>query len=156
MLQRLVLLLCSCLALGLPADAARSSARPCARGAMNGAWNLPHPLASDGFIDGRLFDANGNSVFALRATLTDVVSPCLSCIEGTIQGTLDDGVGTTPDYLVYGNYRGNFLARQGSFTALLYPYGSRTPTGKLNGAFRDPYSNPDVPGQFRGDWVVCR
>lgn len=156
MLARFLLAVSVLSILSSSASSSGTATRPCQRGPESWAWDLPEPQMSDGFVDGKLYDSAGHSLLQFRATLTDVPSPCLSCIEGEIHGTLDDGGGGAPEYIVTGQYRGNFLARQGSFTALLYPYGSLTATGKMQGQFSDPYTDPDRPGQFRGQWTLCR
>ena len=64
-------------------------------GPASGTWELPSGSGkSDGFIDGILYLAPAGTVrFYFDATLTDVFTPSLSQIKGTIDGSLDDGFG---------------------------------------------------------------
>ena len=89
------------------------------------------------------------------ATLTDVPSACLSCIEGTLDGTLDDGIGPGPDYVVRGHYLGSFFGGNGQWTATIFPAGApqTTPVGRIRGMFDDPPSNAG-PGSFACRWMI--
>ena len=58
-------------------------------GPMQGVWELPHTQQGKGFLAGSVDALGGGALYAFDALLIDVGSPCLSCIEGTITGTLD-------------------------------------------------------------------
>ena len=157
MFARRVLLstsLALCAALGLTAQPLSSLA--CQSGPGSGTWELPSGSGtSDGFIDGTLYLAPANTFrYFFSATLTDVPSPCLSCITGTIDGFLDDGFGPAPDYIVKGSYSGVFLTGKGSFTCEIRPLNSSVPVGKIKGTFSDPPLST-TPGEFKATWEIC-
>jgi hypothetical protein len=128
----------------------------CQDGPAAGDWDLPSGSGtSDGFIDGKLIDPVTNTgLYQFLAVLTDVPTPCLSCIAGTIDGTLDDGVGPGPDYIVIGEYTGHWLSGRGSFEAKIVPPGSNTSVGIIKGDFSDPPGVPGI-GSFEGSWEIC-
>lgn len=121
-----------------------------------GHWDLPLSSSGQGTVDGIFWIPNvPNSSMQFAATLTDVPGPCLSCIGGTLQGTLDDGIGPGPDYIVDGEYFGSFFGGNGSWSARIYaanPPGT-TPVGRIRGKFDDPPSNAG-PGSFVCRWVI--
>ena len=104
-------------------------------------------------------DVSGGAVFFSlvpeRAVLTDVPSPCLSCIEGDVHGFLDDGVGTPPDFVVNGHYSGSFFGGTGSFDLRVFRPTGGTPVGFLSGTFADPPGD-GVPGTFSASWQICQ
>jgi len=129
----------------------------CQSGPASGTWELPSGSGkSDGFINGTLYlSPAGTFRYAFNATLTDVPTPCLSCISGTIAGTLDDGAGPAPDFLVKGSYDGSALTGKGTFTCVIYPLTSTQEVGKIEGTFSDPPAST-TPGTFKGNWSICQ
>ena len=123
-------------------------------GVGSGSWVLPSGSGtSDGYLAGTLYlSPAGTFRFAFNATLTDVPTPCLSCITGTIDGTLDDGVGPGPDYKVKGTYSGVFVTGKGSFTCEIRTL-TGTTVGKIDGTFTDPPSST-TPGTFKCTWSI--
>jgi len=157
MLARQILLstsLALCAAL-LPAAQPLSSL-DCQSGPGSGRWELPSGSGkSDGFIDGVLYLAPADTYrFSFSATLTDVPSPSLSTFTGTIEGSLDDGFGPAPDYLVKGSYSGSVFTYQGSFTCEIRTL-TGTVVGKIDGTFSDPPTST-TPGSFTGEWKICQ
>lgn len=128
----------------------------CHGGSAAGMWSLPRS-SQDGSVDGFLFRDGGGSapVYHFTGTLTDMPSPCLSCIEGEIQGFLDDGVGPAPDYIVRGRYRGGFLTGSGQFDARIFRPSANQTVGRIAGHFADPPGNSQ-PGSFDGRWRICQ
>ena len=162
MMSRRVLV-SSCLSLGAMLAAATfnrtaATAVACESGFAKGTWELPSGSGtSDGFIDGFLYlsiSPSNNPRYFFNATLTDVPSPCLSCIMGTIDGYLDDGFGPAPDYVVHGTYSGLFLSGKGSYTCEVFAPTGTHAVGKIKGTFSDPPAST-VPGTFKGDWEIC-
>ena len=156
-------LVSSCLGFGLALAAAAfnptsAMAVACESGTAKGVWELPSGSGtSDGFIDGFLFlsiSPTSAPRYFFNATLTDVPSPCLSCITGTIDGYLDDGFGPAPDYVVHGTYSGLFLSGKGSFTCEVFPPTGTHAVGKIKGTFSDPPAS-SLDGTFKGDWEIC-
>ena len=92
--------------------------------------------------------------YAFSGLLTDIPSPCLSCIEGRINGELDDGFGPAPDYVVCGRYLGSFFTGNGNFSVRVFPPGSNIAVGKIAGTFDDSPAN-DGPGTFQARWRIC-
>lgn len=126
------------------------------RGYGNGNWDLPTASAGQGTIDGIFFIPNvPNFSMHFTGTLTDIPGPCLSCIGGTLQGTLDDGIGPGPDYIVDGAYHGSWFSGKGNWTASIYAANSpqTTPVGRVRGVFDDPPPNGG-PGTFACRWVI--
>lgn len=128
----------------------------CQDGPAAGDWLLPQTSGgSDGWMDGKLIDPVLNQgIYAVSAVLTDVPSPCLSCVQGTISGTLDDGVGVGPDYYLVGEYSGQWLSGQGTYWAKIVPPGSNTSVGLVWGDFADAPGTPGH-GSFDGRWEIC-
>ena len=127
----------------------------CQDGLAFGEWELPSGWGSPGFMSGKLTDPTGSyGIYAIDAVLTDVPSPCLSCVEGTIYGTLDDGIGLGPDYYLVGEYSGFFFSGEGEFFAKIVPPGSNTSVGIVEGKFADP-PFPGGIGKFEGKWEIC-
>jgi hypothetical protein len=132
------------------------SSLDCQTGPGSGTWQLPSGSGkSDGYIDGVLYLAPANTYrFSFTATLTDVPSPSLSTFTGTIAGSLDDGFGPAPDYLVKGSYSGSVFTGAGSFTCEIRTLTGST-VGKIEGTFSDPPSS-STPGTFTGNWKICQ
>ena len=82
-------------------------------------------------------------------------SACLSCIGGTIQGTLDDGIGPGPDYTLIGSYGGLWMSGRGSWFGTIYSMNTPqpTPVGRERGVFNDPPINPGA-GNVACRWVI--
>ena len=135
--------------------AAALAAVTCESGVGHGGWDLPD-LGQNGTVDGDLFIANATAPrYHFHATLIDVPSPCLSCIEGDIQGVLDDGIGIGPDYIVTGHYFGSFFGGRGIFHAAVHDPTGATLNGRLRGRFNDPPTNVPHAGSFITAWTVC-
>ena len=126
-------------------------------GPASGTWELPSGSGkSDGFIDGILYLAPAGTVrFYFDATLTDVFTPSLSQIKGTIDGILDDGFGPAPDYVVKGSYVGNANTGSGTFTCVIRRPGSTQDVGKIDGTFADAPGST-TPGTFSGEWKITQ
>ena len=127
------------------------------QGITSGDWNLPPDgIGSTGFIDGAVLQ-NGAGVYRFQATLSEVDSPCLSCRQGGIVGTLDDGVGFPDDYVVIGSWLGSFFGGTGSWHATIFqPIGpALIPVGRMKGTFEDAPSFPDQVGTYIGRWTIC-
>jgi hypothetical protein len=125
----------------------------CQIGVASGLWDLPD-LGINGSVDGFLYRGANVAAYHFTATLTDVPSPCLSCIQGDLDGFLDDGIGAAPDYVVRGHYFGFFLGGEGRFEAAIFRQNQNVPVGTMSGAFRDhPTGVPSI-GQFRGVWRI--
>jgi hypothetical protein len=91
------------------------------------------------------FDTHGGArPLTLEATLLPLPLMCPACLGGEIQGTLDDGVGPGPDYLVQGSYRGDLIS--GRFVLVL-----RNPNGTVAGSMRGRFRDPFLPS---GSWVA--
>jgi len=157
--RRKYLTLLSLIVLGLgwmPRGEAQAGCVP-RQGLTIGDWNLPPDgVGSSGFIDGVVLQ-NGARVYRFRATLSEVGSPCLSCREGGIVGTLDDGVGAPDDYVVFGSWAGSFFDGTGSWHATIFlPLGpALIPVGRMKGVFDDALSFPDQVGTYIGRWTIC-
>jgi hypothetical protein len=129
----------------------------CQSGPGSGSWDLPSGSGkSDGSINGTLYLAPANTYrFSFTATLTDVPNPSLSLITGNIAGSLDDGFGPAPDYIVKGSYSGSALTGAGTFSCDIYPLNSSQSVGKIDGNFSDPPAST-TPGTFTADWKICQ
>ncbi len=144
-----------CAAVGLPARPL--SMQDCQSGPGSGTWELPSGSGkSDGFISGTLYLDPGHTFrFDFGATLTDVPNPSLTLLTGTIDGSLDDGFGPAPDYLVKGSYSGSVYTGAGTFTAEIRTLTSTVPVGKIEGNFSDAPGST-TPGLFTGNWKICQ
>jgi hypothetical protein len=141
---------------GTPSTAV-AAAPGCEQGTAKGVWELPDSGMDNGYIDGFLFLSTSPSTlprYHFTAALTDVPTPCLSCITGKINGYLDDGFGPAPDFVVRGSYSGLFLSGKGTFQAQVYTPAGTAPVGKINGSFADAPGST-VKGSFKGDWQIC-
>ncbi|MFN0009633.1 MAG: hypothetical protein ACKVXR_17190 [Planctomycetota bacterium] len=106
-------------------------------------------------MSGRLVDSTTHqTAYRLRALLTDVPTPCLSCLQGHIEGTLDDGIGPSPDYLVRGDYFGLFMQGTGSFQLRVFRPSDGAVVGLVTGNFADLPGDGTI-GRFLGDWRIC-
>lgn len=139
-----------------PADA--GSQGTSVSGIAKGILMQPEPQYGIGFARANLFALGAGPDFTFRAKLTEIVSPCLSCREGDIDGTLDDGVGASPDYLVQGHWIADQLSGIGSFDSLIYAAAAPTgpPVGKLEASFNDPPLPPGFAGPLSGTWTIRR
>lgn len=129
----------------------------CQSGPASGTWELPSGSGkSDGYVNGTLYlDPADTYRYSFNATLTDVPSPSTSGIGGTIAGTLDDGLGPAPDFVVKGTYSGLFVTGKGSFTCEVRTIDTGKVVGKIEGTFSDPPAST-TPGTFTGDWSICQ
>ena len=140
-----------------PVDPGRAQASCTTRiGQTQGRWNLPHQAGSQDHFDGTWVTSNLPwPSYRFQGTLTDLPTPCMSCIVGTLQGTLDDGIGPSPDYVVTGLYSGIWLSGSGQFQARIQSAGPQPVTiGDVRGNFAD---SPGTPGggSFRGRFKMC-
>lgn len=100
------------------------------RGPASGLWDL-----ETGAVLGTLDSFAGRTLYALEASLAPYPLLCPACLGGAISGTLDDGRGAGPDFLVAGGYQGvTFGGGSGSFTLSVRTPGGRT-VGELAGRF---------------------
>ncbi len=142
----------ACVSLG-PTPQAVTGPPPqnCAGGQGAGRWELS---GDTGTLRGRLIDRTTGQVHStFSATLTEVQSPCLSCVEGTIEGVLD-GVGSGNDYVVRGRFLGFFMTGAGTFQARIFRTTGGPAVGGIQGAFDDLPSDT-VPGRFNARWELC-
>ena len=141
---------------GWPAEAGTQGTS--VSGIAKGILMQPEPQYGTGFAGANLFALGAGPDFIFRATLTEIVSPCMSCREGDLDGMLDDGVGLGPDYFVKGHWTANQVSGLGSFESLLYkasaPLGP--PVGKLEAGFNDPPLPPGFAGPLSGTWTLRR
>ena len=127
----------------------------CDGGTATGSWRLPSQSQGTGLASGRWIDSTTNqTAYRFRALLTDVPTPCLSCLEGTIEGTLDDGVGPSPDFVVRGHYLGSFNGGSGQFELNVLRPGGGGSVGKAVGDYEDLLGD-GLAGRFLGTWRVC-
>lgn len=157
--NRTLLTLLSLLALGAGWTTRGEAQTTCVprQGLTTGEWNLPPDgVGSSGFLAGRVLH-NGAAVYRFQATLSEVVSPCLSCRQGGLVGTLDDGVGVPGDYVVVGSWGASFFGGNGGWHATIYmPIGPAIiPVGRMEGILDDPPSFPDQVGTYLGRWTIC-
>ena len=127
----------------------------CDGGSSHGSWRLPSQSQGTGLASGRWIDSTTNqTAYRFRALLTDLPTPCLSCLEGTIEGTLDDGVGASPDFVVRGRYFGAFNGGFGQFELSVLRPGGGGLVGTAVGDFEDLLGD-GLAGRFLGTWRVC-
>ena len=137
------------------ASASSHTLVPCRSGVTSGAFAVPEFNNDDGFVSGDLYQGDFLIVrYHWEGTLHRIKSPCLSCIEGTIEGTLDDGIGPGPDFVVRGRYVGNFFVGNGDFSARVFKTTGGAALGSIHGTFSDP-PNDGAPGSFLGSWRIC-
>jgi hypothetical protein len=149
--SRLLLLVLASALLGLGAGHVRSDAT--LRGQASGFWNLPG--STDGFVLGTLDAVEGTALYSIQARLVASGVACPACVAGELLGSLDDGAGPSPDYLVQGYYYGTVVydGGVGEFEAVLRtPGGARV--GALQGRFSDPGGMP--AGSFHARWALRR
>lgn len=140
---------------GSPTSAATLAQVVCDGGPAAGPWRMPTRSQGTGIASGRLIDSTTNqTVYRLRALLTDEFTPCLSCVQGDIEGTLDDGVGSSPDLLVRGGYFGSFMGGSGQFQLRVFRPSDGAVVGLVTGDFAD-LPNDGMIGRFLGDWRIC-
>jgi hypothetical protein len=113
-------------------------------------WNLPSPFgATPGEATGYLLDPTGNFVLKMVADLIYV-----SATQGTIQGTLYDGISPDPDYLITGTYTITNPPSHGTFSIQILDPVTGQVVGSIAGRFRDDPST-SIFGIFAGDWRIC-
>jgi hypothetical protein len=153
-------ILVACLALiafGLrPLAAASSHAAPCVVGRGNGFWTLPDPSGANGSLNGLLTATKGQPIaYHITGKLTEFPSACLSCREGYVDGILDDGVGSTPDFSLHGHWIGSYLGGQGTWDATIYKQvgPAQIAVGEIRGSYNAPWSV--TQGTFVARWGTC-
>ena len=151
-LSRSILSTSFLLALALCASPERTGAPGSLRGPASGGWELPG-TDGEGFAIGSLDTIRGGAtIYAFEAVLADQGAACPACFVGLIEGTLDDGIGSGPDFVVEGTYAGLVLDGSGWFDAeVRHPGGA--PAGRLQGRFVDPEGGL-ATGAFRGRWQL--
>jgi hypothetical protein len=79
-------------------------------------------------------------------------------VAGEVSGTLDDGVGPGPDYLVDGYYYGTVVFDGGvGELDLVLRTSAGVRVGSLHGRFSDPGGLPGpVSGSFAGRYAIRR
>ena len=138
-----------------PALAVSPVQAACSGGTAAGLWRMPTQSEGTGIASGRLIDSSTNQpAYRMRALLRDVPTPCLSCVQGDIVGTLDDGVGPSPDFLVRGDYFGSFMGGSGQFRLRVLRPSNHQVVGIVTGDFADLPSDGTL-GQFTGEWRIC-
>jgi hypothetical protein len=135
--------------------AAVASSDECADGEAVGAWKLPMTSGGHGAVIGRLVDPEDRrDSLRVRAVLTDEAGPCLTCIQGSIRGYLDDGHGGPPRFAVEGTYEGSMSGGTGRFDLRVLELNGTTAIGEIHGEFDSPRA-ANFLGRFRGDWRIC-
>lgn len=123
-------------------------------GPARGIAELPEGSVAEGLMLGALYDSSGSrALYALSAKLLAYPVLCPACFAGRIDGTLDDGVGRTPDFTLRGSYAGAIGSRGSFDVTILDRSGARV--GRIRGHLFDPPQNPG-PGVFRGAWRLRR
>lgn len=127
------------------------------RGPASGIWEQPE--GGGAFVLGTLDALDGGpALYELRATLAPYPVMCPACVAGSISGTLDDGIGPGPDFLVLGSYVGDiaFDGGVGDFALIVKKPGG-TRVGSLRGHFSDPggQGSPRI-GSFVGRYAIRR
>jgi hypothetical protein len=145
------------MSLGLWALARPAAAQNCDSGPEGGQWILPQGSV-DGSLDGTLTGAAGTTLYHFTAMLHNIPTPCLSCVHGSIDGTLVDLVGSGPSLSVQGFYSGVQLTGSGTFRAQIYKPGPNPGSppvlvGRMRGNFHEPVVTQ--PGTFSGHWSIC-
>lgn len=140
---------------GAPTSASMPAQAVCDGGTAAGPWRMPIRSQGTGIASGRLVDSvTHQTAYRLRLLLTDEPTPCLSCVQGDIAGTLDDGVGSSPDYFVRGSYFGSFMGGSGSFQLRVFRPSDGAVVGVVTGDFAD-LPGDGTSGRFLGDWRIC-
>jgi len=128
----------------------------CNDGPAAGLWILPTAPGGIGLVHGRLIDsATSQTTHRIRLLLTDVPSPCLSCIQGEVSGFLYPGSGSAPAYEVRGEYGGSFFSGAGKCQLRIFRVGGGPAVGFLEGRF-DDLPGDGMPGTFDGHWQICQ
>jgi hypothetical protein len=131
-------------------------------GKASGQWQLPFG-SQPGFVDGFLYAGSpvptpsASPAYHFTGVLTAKPVPSSSMLAGTIQGTLDDGVGPGPDFLVVGSYDGllSGMTGTGHFGVQIISTSSAVPSGFVAGSFTDMLISPTpAPGTFGGRWKI--
>ena len=134
-----------------------SPAFACQNGPASGTWDLPNSSGGTGLMTGKLIDGTTHLTdYLIKASLTATSSPCLSCIQGNINGALYTPSGASTIYVVKGTYSGSFFTGSGTFAANIFSIigPSTQPVGKITGTFSDPPGST-TPGTFKGNWEIC-
>ncbi|MGQ0552852.1 MAG: hypothetical protein ACT4PU_06490 [Planctomycetota bacterium] len=149
-------LLLGCALVSLPVLAAGG------QGKASGQWQLPFG-PQPGFVNGSLYMSSPvptpstSPAYHFAGVLTAKPVPSSTMLAGTIQGTLDDGVGAGPDFLVVGTYSGQLsgMTGTGSFSVQTISPSAATPSGAISGTFTDMLISPtSAPGSFTGRWKI--
>jgi hypothetical protein len=102
-------------------------------------WGTGVVLGALESIDG------GRTLYQFEALLAPYPVMCPACLVGAIHGTLDDGRGPGPDFLVEGGYQGvTWGGMPGEFAVSL-----RTPGGALAGSMRGRFENGVFVARYR-------
>lgn len=143
------------LAVASTTNSTSPAAVDCRSGPGAGIFDLPASSTQPGTIDGVLsLGVTGVVAYYINGDLSFVPTPCLSCIEGKIEATLDDGIGAGPDYVVRGRYIGNWMSNSGNFSASVFTLSGNQRVGKISGTFNDPHGSTQ-PGHFDAQWRIC-
>jgi len=127
----------------------------CAGGPADGECALPATSLGVGVLHGRLVDAaTDKPAFRIDARLVALPAPCDACIQGEIQGSLDDGSGDQAEFVVSGEYAGTNFGGVGQFQLRVFKPNGGPALGTLNGTFEDPPGD-DQGGRFTGEWRIC-
>jgi hypothetical protein len=138
-----------------PRIRAASAPDECADGLASGLWKLPMMSGSHGAMLGRLVDPeNARDSLLVRADLADEPGPCLTCVQGTIRGILEDGHGGPPRYAVEGTYEGSMNGGIGRFDLRVVPLNGGATIGEIHGEFESPRAS-GFRGRFRAEWRIC-
>ncbi|HVR99741.1 MAG TPA: matrixin family metalloprotease, partial [Thermoanaerobaculia bacterium] len=124
-----------------------SACYTCRSGYIKGDWNLPTSVTR-GKASGRVYLANGTFAYFMDAKVVET-SPG----QGTLSGILSS-FGTTPDYTISGNWQITSPPGKGVWWAYIYDYPSGVLVGRMAGEFKDD-PNPNVIGEYGGDWGIC-
>lgn len=143
------------LAIASTANSTSPTAVNCRSGYGAGVFELPQSNTQPGDIDGVLsLGVTGVVAYYINGDLVAQPTPCLSCIYGKIEATLDDGIGAGPDYIVRGQYIGNWMSGAGQVSASIFALNGSQRVGKISGTFDDPPASTQ-PGHFDVQWRVC-
>ncbi len=139
----------------LPEVRAASAPDDCADGTGVGAWKLPMTAGGHGLMIGRLIDPEDRrDSLRIRAELADDPIACVTCVQGSIHGYLDDGQGGPPKYEVVGTYVGSTDDGPGRFELHVLPMHGLAAIGEIHGQFEVPRA-PGLRARFRAGWRIC-
>ena len=141
--------------IALPQVRAATPSEACADGTSVGAWKLPMTSASHGVMIGALIDPeNRRDSLRIRADLADEPIDCVTCVQGSIRGYLDDGHGGPPRYEVVGTYSGTTIDGSGRFDLYVLPVNGLAAIGEIHGRFEIPRV-PGFRARFHAEWRIC-